>query len=371
MGKKIFSIIIPVYKVREQYLRECLNSVVHQTLREIEIILVDDGSPDNCGMICDEYAAVDSRIKVIHQENQGVSVARNHGMQIATGEWVMFVDSDDWLQLDACEKLKGYLSGKQYDILVFRAYREKVDGTFDIMDNGMDYNRVYCTDNLKDRELLYRKAMQPANIVKQPISKCTFYYVWDKVFRKDFIDVNNLKFPVGIPNSEDKIFILRCFKRIKTLYCVDEVLYHYRIISSSATRRYSETVDADRIKLLSLLKEIAIEMDRLLSELTGDKEKHVVEYDYLLFTYMISSVILMRKFYHPDYPMRGKQRKKNALMVLRSEPFYTAIREIPYSDLSFKERIRKWLLSKEHYYAFVMLCRLNEWRRNRKGDITI
>ena len=98
MKEPKISVVVPVYKV-EPYLRKCLDSIVNQTYRNLEIILVDDGSPDNCGAICDEYAAGDSRIRVIHQENGGVSSARNAGLSAVTGEWVGWVDSDDWLSL--------------------------------------------------------------------------------------------------------------------------------------------------------------------------------------------------------------------------------------------------------------------------------
>ena len=99
-----FSIVVPVYKV-EAYLERCLGSLISQTLTDIEIILVDDGSPDNCPRICDQYAKKDSRIKVIHQKNAGVSAARNKGLEYATGEWILFCDSDDWMEANACEVL--------------------------------------------------------------------------------------------------------------------------------------------------------------------------------------------------------------------------------------------------------------------------
>lgn len=96
MANEKVTVIVPVYNV-EKYLRQCLDSIVNQSYRNLEIILVDDGSPDNCGAICDEYAAKDSRIRVIHQENGGLSAARNAGLDIATGEYIAFVDSDDWV----------------------------------------------------------------------------------------------------------------------------------------------------------------------------------------------------------------------------------------------------------------------------------
>ena len=103
MEEKI-SVIIPVYNV-EPYLRKCLDSVINQTYRNLEIIIVDDGSPDNCGAICDEYAARDDRVIVIHKKNGGVSAARNDGIRIASGKWITFVDPDDWCEPDYYEML--------------------------------------------------------------------------------------------------------------------------------------------------------------------------------------------------------------------------------------------------------------------------
>lgn len=103
MNAKI-SVIIPVYKV-EPYLRQCLDSVVNQTYKNLEIILIDDGSPDNCGKICDEYAERDERIVVIHKKNEGLPAARNDGIAISTGYWITFVDSDDWCETDYYENI--------------------------------------------------------------------------------------------------------------------------------------------------------------------------------------------------------------------------------------------------------------------------
>ena len=111
MGDKI-SIIVPVYKV-EAYLSECIESIINQTYRNLEIILVDDGSPDKCGEICDEYAKKDERIHVIHKKNEGVARARNDGIEYAGGDYISFIDSDDWIAENAYEVL--YQGLKQYD----------------------------------------------------------------------------------------------------------------------------------------------------------------------------------------------------------------------------------------------------------------
>ena len=101
---KLISIIVPIYKV-EIYLRKCIDSIVNQTYKNIEILLIDDGSPDNCGIICDEYAKKDERIKVIHKENGGLSDARNYGIEASTGDYIIFIDSDDYVSESMCENL--------------------------------------------------------------------------------------------------------------------------------------------------------------------------------------------------------------------------------------------------------------------------
>ena len=122
----LVSVIVPIYKV-ERYLVRCLDSIVNQTYRNLEIILVEDGSPDNCGAICDDYARLDERIRVIHQENRGLSAARNAGLDIMSGEYLMFVDSDDWISLDAVQVLYDRMMADGSD-MVLGGYIKTFDG---------------------------------------------------------------------------------------------------------------------------------------------------------------------------------------------------------------------------------------------------
>ena len=117
MQNPLVSIIVPIYKV-EPYLRRCLDSIVNQTYTNLEIILVDDGSPDGCPQICDEYAAKDKRIVVIHKENGGLSDARNAGLDICKGEYIFFIDSDDWIKTDTIEFLYKITQDKKSDIVI-------------------------------------------------------------------------------------------------------------------------------------------------------------------------------------------------------------------------------------------------------------
>ena len=117
------SVIVPVYNV-EKYLEKCVESILNQSLKDIEIILVDDGSPDNCPQICDEYATKDSRVKVCHKQNGGLSSARNEGLKHVSGEYYMFVDSDDWLDSETCEVTYNYAKQNDADCLMFSYTKE-------------------------------------------------------------------------------------------------------------------------------------------------------------------------------------------------------------------------------------------------------
>lgn len=117
--EELISVIVPVYKV-EKYINQCIDSIINQTYTNLEIILVDDGSPDNCGIICDKYAKKDRRIKVIHKENAGVSSARNVGLDNSNGEFITFVDADDYVSNIYCEELLKTLKEKEVDCIACR-----------------------------------------------------------------------------------------------------------------------------------------------------------------------------------------------------------------------------------------------------------
>lgn len=123
------SVIVPIYNV-EKYLDRCMESLLNQTLKDIEIIMVDDGSPDNCPQMCDEYAKKDRRIKVVHKKNGGLSDARNAGLKVATGEYVAFVDSDDYQSLNTYEELYHQAESGDYDVVYGGAFWNKSNGEF-------------------------------------------------------------------------------------------------------------------------------------------------------------------------------------------------------------------------------------------------
>ena len=235
------SIIVPIYNV-EKYLRQCLDSIVCQTYGNLEIILVDDGSSDSCGAVCDEYVKKDSRIMVVHQENQGVSVARNVGIEMATGSWIMFVDPDDWLELDCCEKVIECTREKLWDVVYFQYVINDERG--EKIKENISMDSFVLTDVMIKKIQLEGLADRMRSLV--------FMVPWGKIYRKALLDQYGCKFPIGIKKRQDCIFNLYCLEYIKQAYYFDFVGYHYRINSNSICRRENkEMLDI----LLALLKE--------------------------------------------------------------------------------------------------------------------
>lgn len=214
MEEERISIIVPVYNV-EKYLPTCLDSLVEQTYRNLEIILVDDGSPDGCGKICDEYAEKDSRIKVIHKSNAGVAMARNSGLEHATGAYISFVDSDDWLDKNAYQIL--YQGLKQYRTQC------SVGRCVHVVDNGntLKYRKrkacsVWCCDS--------REA------IKHVLNGSSA--IWNRLFQREIFDT--VRFPKGRVN-DDEVVALHAYERCSRVVFLDSYTYFYRLRKNSIT----------------------------------------------------------------------------------------------------------------------------------------
>ena len=236
MNHPIISIIVPVYKV-EPYLHQCVDSLMHQTYPHLEIILVDDGSPDNCGKICDEYAAADSRIKVIHQENQGVSAARNTALRNATGKYVMFVDGDDWTDTNTCEIAFKTLSQYQADIVMWSYVREY--GSHSSPKEIFPDDIVVFKTSDACNPLHRRFIGLIENELYHPENADALCPVWGKLYRREticteFTDLNE------IGTYEDGLFNLQIFAHVDTAVFINNPMYHYRKTNmGSATSAYN------------------------------------------------------------------------------------------------------------------------------------
>ena len=236
MDPKI-SVIIPVFKV-EPYLRQCLESVVNQTYRNLEIIIIDDGSPDNCGAICDEYAVQDDRITVIHKENGGLCAARNDGMDRATGEWITFVDSDDWCELEYYEKLITAMGDKDVDVFCAGGHFSDFK-TRTLTRQGFTDNVVL--DKKEDMDLLMAKVLVAQVGVAGPDENFThsFGAPWDKLFSHAFLEKHHFRFDTSSKAWEDFWFNFQVFDKAERVGGCPYVGYHYRIIGTSIVRGFN------------------------------------------------------------------------------------------------------------------------------------
>ena len=208
-------------------MRNAIDSAIKQTYKNLEIILVDDESKDSSGKICEEYKKKDSRIKVVHQKNKGLSGARNTGLDNATGKYIMFLDSDDSFELDACENLYNYIEKTNADYVVGNYINMDEDGT-------KWGNPAFNQERYKESRLLIQDYTYSFYTMNSG--------VWNKIFRKSFLDEIQVRFVEKVP-AEDAIFTTYCFIKSKNVYYIPKIVYNYRLriadsISSSCSKTY-------------------------------------------------------------------------------------------------------------------------------------
>lgn len=224
-----FSIIVPVYKT-EKYLSDCIESIVNQTYNNLEIILVDDGSADNCPSICDEWALKDSRIKVIHKKNEGSVAARKTGFSQATGEYVGFVDSDDRIDRDMYKKIYDSVRKYHSDCVITQFY-------FSFADRNLK------SDYLLDKSFYSRddieKSIFPYMVFKGQYYRFgIFPNCWSKVFKREIVEKHIYDVDNRIRMGDDAAFVFPCLMECGSISFVDEPLYYYRQNLESMTATY-------------------------------------------------------------------------------------------------------------------------------------
>lgn len=222
------SVIIPVYNV-EKYISRCLDSVVNQTLKDIEIICVNDGSTDNSAKIAQQYAATDKRISIINQENKGLSAARNTGMKFTTGKYISFIDSDDWIDPDFFEKLYNAAESCEADAACAEIKRPH--------DSGKNPYKLKF-----DKQSVLSSVSDKYNVLEIP-RKC---YVWNKIYLKKEIERQNLHFIEGMM-FEDVYFTTRYLYNCKKIITVPGVCYHYWANPKSISRDLKDKHQIDLI----------------------------------------------------------------------------------------------------------------------------
>lgn len=306
MNEKLISVIVPVYNV-ERYLEKCIESICHQTFSNMEIILVDDGATDNSGFICDEWALRDSRIRVIHKENGGLSDARNAGIEIASGSWLAFIDSDDFITADTIERMYEAASGNDCQVSVCNMVRIYDDGTTE---------SFYCPAT----ELTVYRGNERLETLKQP-SVC------NKLFRADLF--RDVRFPKG-KFYEDTFVYHILAHQAKRIALTGHDGYYYRSRRESIlgqpwyTDRYFDYIEAvhERVDYLIAYQVLPYDKEACLSlyAAVSNGEKFVAKT-----TDNEQKFLQMRNWYRTayDYLMKCPEinfKQKLRLIVLRYLP---------------------------------------------------
>ena len=236
----MISVIIPIYNV-DQYLSQCMQSVLSQSYKELEIILVDDGSTDKCPALCDEYEKKDARVRVIHKKNGGLSDARNVGMKMATGEWVYFVDSDDWLPQDAIQKLFHFARENYCDVVQ--------GGLYYAYQNHLLYRKA--SEKEQKQTVLGRNEAMRELIINDRVKN----FAWGKLYKFDLL--KDLPFPVG-KYFEDSFWQHLVMDRVERYGIIDEPLYYYRqrrdSISGTPSGRLNDLLEGYEQRLVFIQK---------------------------------------------------------------------------------------------------------------------
>ena len=241
-----FSIIIPAYNAAA-YLPRCLDSILSQDFTDYEVIVIDDGSSDGTATTLKQYP----KVKVISQSNHGMATARNRGLEMAQGDYILFVDSDDWLCDGALSILAPSLTGEDivgFGSKIFNEQTKAADASADTLDEADDTYTNYpiaALPTMSGWDYFNRYRLQPTPV--------HFVCIWQRAYRREFLNDNHLRFEEGLRRAEDDLFTTMAMLHAKTLKTITECLYTYRIRQGSITRSHNPALDADSRRVQQIL----------------------------------------------------------------------------------------------------------------------
>jgi len=299
---QLISIIVPIYNI-ERYLPICLNSIISQTYTNLEIILVDDGSTDNCGELCDRYAKQDNRIQVIHKENGGLVSARKAGMQAATGLFIAYVDGDDWIEPDMYECMYHRMITENVDIVMCGRYEDVGNAVKEVY-HDIDEGKYGKQELIQD--------IYPRMIVGDSFFEwCIFPGVWDKLFRRECIESFQMAVDERIVMGEDAACVYPALLHADSIYVVHECLYHYRQSTSSMVKQLQDyEKEREQFRILYQSVDLVFQKDCCIYDVREQWKK------YVLFLMIPRSDGLYKEYENLDYFFPFSRVKKGSKIVL-------------------------------------------------------
>lgn len=328
--KELISVIVPVYKV-EKYITRCIDSIINQTYKNLEIILVDDGSPDGCGKICDEYAKNDERIRVIHKENGGVSSARNIGLDNANGTYITFVDADDYIQEEFCENLIKHITEQNADCV------------------ACGYNRIY--DNKEEKILCKNCYSLTSNEFIENImhvqSGLGFCHM--KLWRKS--SIGTIRFNENLKVGEDALFNMQVSKNVKKFYMVNKALYNYRFNETSVVRKFDNQYANKYLKSIQVaqgyIEKSYRNNDKVLKRFNNYASYHVL-------------LVIINYCLNPENGLGLKDQIKQIKEICDIKEFKDAIKQSNYEGFSLTRKITLFTMKSKLYFLTAIIGKIRQ-----------
>ena len=337
----LFSVIVPIYNI-EKYIKRCIDSVLSQSFTDFELILVDDGSPDNCGAICDEYAKKDQRIQVIHKKNGGLVSARQAGIKVASGDYIFHLDGDDAVLPDALESAHNIIRETGADIVSFSykcSINEKTGETVcDLVNEGL-YNKSEIEQHI------FPKLLSDKNM------NHIFYFLWGKAIKRELATKHQLSVNPAISLGEDLSCIVPCYLEAETVYISKKAIYLYTIRNDSISTDFKTHQITQIADVIRGLRELNVEKPK-------DFGEQISRYScFMCFAILAAAA-------EGNYFNSVGKLKELILGSLHKEE----IKKAYFENITFKSRIAISLMKKQRIglaFYFLYFCKV--LKRMRKG----
>lgn len=333
------SVIVPIFKV-EKYLTKCIDSVLNQTHTNFELILINDGSPDRCGDICECYKYKDARVKVIHQVNQGTGIARNNGLNIAVGKYIYFCDPDDYIEPTLLEDNFRLAEKYNANMVIFGYYDVKyVKLSLESIPRSADI--MYCKTKEEFRQAFPRLHKQ--NIM---------YTLWNKLYRKKYLNENHCYFgqeKVG----QDTLFNYKVYENLNRVYIHDKKYYHYFL------NRPGSAVNHYRDSRFNIRYNETIKFEELLNK-WNDKEKYA---ELLINDWYKTLFVGIENLFYDDCPLLDNKKKEYIKNMLTTNKITELLSKETPKDFSVGEKCKVFLLRNNQIVLFLYLMKIKKYKR--------
>ncbi len=344
MVRPLVSIIVPIYNVPEQYLNKCIESILKQTLKEIEILLVDDGSSDPCGKICDAYAAKDSRIRVIHKSNGGLSSARNAGFREAVGEWIMFVDGDDWIESDMCKVLLTVAIEKKVQLVmcgIYKDYGRKTEEYSFYLEDGMIYSANKCKW-LQEQLLHFNGNIATA---------------YSKLIKRKILVENNILHDEDLRQGAEGLeFNLRLFEKLERATFINKPLYHYIYNENSISASHDENNHELVIKCFEKINEFI--------KTSSNRNMLIPWFDNRLLYVIITTAI--SGYFNPSNKEPYVIKKQKYIAYLKKPLIKNALKTENLQGLSMSRKIVLLMIKLHLFFPLNLIGKIRKWQKTHQ-----